>query len=99
MIPTVPACRRSGGGTVYKTHKASNTAFRTFGQVQPHMIQEEAPALAARRLAVVAWQILRHVLPSRPLDRDRYQGPVHANARDTSQRTCKAAYGDNHADF
>ncbi len=30
------------GGNVYRTHKASNTAFRTFGQVQPHLIQEEA---------------------------------------------------------
>ena len=30
------------GGTVFRTHKASNTAFRTFGQVQPHLIQEEA---------------------------------------------------------
>jgi xanthine dehydrogenase/oxidase len=36
-IPTFQA-----GGTVFKTHKASNTAFRTFGQVQPHLIQEEA---------------------------------------------------------
>ena len=36
-VPTFQA-----GGTVYRTHKASNTAFRTFGQVQPHMIQEEA---------------------------------------------------------
>ena len=30
------------GGNVYRTHKQSNTAFRTFGQVQPHLIQEEA---------------------------------------------------------
>ena len=29
-------------GTVYRTNKASNTAFRTFGQVQPHLILEEA---------------------------------------------------------
>jgi xanthine dehydrogenase/oxidase len=36
-IPTFQA-----GGNVYRTHKASNTAFRTFGQVQPHLIQEEA---------------------------------------------------------
>src|SRR5262249_53765715 len=30
------------GGNVHRTHKASNTAFRTFGQVQPHLVQEEA---------------------------------------------------------
>jgi xanthine dehydrogenase/oxidase len=30
------------GGTVYKTNKGSNTAFRTFGQVQPHLVLEEA---------------------------------------------------------
>ena len=30
------------GGNVYRTNKPSNTAFRTFGQIQPHLVQEEA---------------------------------------------------------
>ena len=30
------------GGTVYKTNKTSNTAMRTFGQVQPHLLLEDA---------------------------------------------------------
>jgi xanthine dehydrogenase/oxidase len=29
-------------GTVYKTNKPSNTAMRTFGQVQPHLLVEDA---------------------------------------------------------
>ena len=45
-IPTFQA-----GGTVFKTHKASNTAFRTFGQVQPHLIQEEAVERVAFELS------------------------------------------------
>lgn len=36
-IPTFQA-----GGNVYRTNKPSNTAFRTFGQIQPHLVQEEA---------------------------------------------------------
>jgi xanthine dehydrogenase/oxidase len=37
LVPTFQV-----GGNVHRTHKVSNTAFRTFGQVQPHLIQEEA---------------------------------------------------------
>jgi len=37
MVPTFQA-----SGTVFKTNKTSNTAMRTFGQVQPHLVLEDA---------------------------------------------------------
>ncbi len=44
----IPTFRASG--TVYRTNKASNTAMRTFGQVQPHLALEEAVEHAAHAL-------------------------------------------------
>ncbi|MDR3636017.1 MAG: molybdopterin-dependent oxidoreductase [Isosphaeraceae bacterium] len=44
----IPTFRASG--TVYRTNKASNTAMRTFGQVQPHLALEEAVEHAAHEL-------------------------------------------------
>ncbi|WP_406698075.1 molybdopterin cofactor-binding domain-containing protein [Singulisphaera sp. Ch08] len=45
----IPTFRASG--TVYRTNKASNTAMRTFGQVQPHLALEEAVEHAAHELS------------------------------------------------
>lgn len=44
----VPTFRSAG--TAYKTHKTSNTAMRTFGQVQPHLLLEDA-------IEHVAWEL------------------------------------------
>lgn len=38
-------------GTVYKTNKTSNTAMRTFGQVQPHLLLEDAVEHVAHDLS------------------------------------------------
>jgi len=37
-------------GTVYRTNKPSNTAFRTFGNIQPYVFREEAIEHAAHQL-------------------------------------------------
>ena len=37
-------------GTVYRTNKASNTAFRTFGNIQPYVIREDAMEHVAHQL-------------------------------------------------
>jgi xanthine dehydrogenase/oxidase len=39
------------GGTVYRTNKPSNTAFRTFGTVQPYAVFEDAIEHAAHELS------------------------------------------------
>ena len=46
-------------GTVYRTNKTSNTAFRTFGTVQPYLMLEEAVEHAAHRLGVPAEDLRR----------------------------------------
>jgi len=58
------------GGNVYRTHKASNTAFRTFGQVQPHLIQEEAIERVAFELSQ---RTGRRVLPEEIRRRNLYR--------------------------
>ncbi len=48
------------GGTVYRTNKPSNTAFRTFGNIQPYVFREEAIEHAAHQLGKA---LGRRVLP------------------------------------
>ncbi len=54
QIPTFQA-----NGTVYRTHKPSNTAFRTFGTVQPYLVFEDAVEQAAHQLGVLPEQLRR----------------------------------------
>jgi xanthine dehydrogenase/oxidase len=63
-IPTFAA-----SGTVYRTHKTSNTAMRTFGQVQPHLALEEAVEHAAHELSK---RLGQRVLPEEVRRRNLY---------------------------
>ncbi|MBA4192022.1 MAG: xanthine dehydrogenase [Planctomycetaceae bacterium] len=74
-IPTFQA-----GGTVFKTHKASNTAFRTFGQVQPHLIQEEAVERVAFELSK---QLGRKVRAEEVRKKNMYNSAAFENAAST----------------
>lgn len=74
-IPTFQA-----GGTVFKTHKASNTAFRTFGQVQPHLIQEEAVERVAFELSK---QLGRTVRAEEVRSKNLYRSAGFENAAST----------------
>jgi xanthine dehydrogenase/oxidase len=57
-------------GTVYRTNKASNTAFRTFGNIQPYVIREDAMEHMAHRLT----QLLgRKVLPEEVRRKNLYR--------------------------
>ncbi len=57
-------------GTVYRTNKASNTAFRTFGNIQPYVIREDAMEHMAHHLS----QILgRKVLPEEVRRKNLYR--------------------------
>ena len=47
-------------GTVYRTNKPSNTAFRTFGNIQPYVIREDAVEHMAHQLSKT---LGRRVLP------------------------------------
>ncbi len=68
------------GGNVYRTHKASNTAFRTFGQVQPHLIQEEAIERVAFELSLRSG---RRVLPEDVRRRNLYRSAGFVDADST----------------
>jgi xanthine dehydrogenase/oxidase len=74
-IPTFQA-----SGSVYRTHKASNTAFRTFGQVQPHLIQEEAIERVAFELSR---RNGRRVLPEEVRRRNLYRSSALDDADST----------------
>jgi xanthine dehydrogenase/oxidase len=74
-IPTFQAA-----GNVYRTHKASNTAFRTFGQVQPHLIQEEAIERVAFELSL---RTGRRVLPEEIRRRNLYRSAGYDEADTT----------------
>ncbi len=74
-IPTFQA-----GGTVYRTHKTSSTAFRTFGQVQPHLVQEEAIEHVAFELSRRSG---RRVLPEEIRRRNLYRSADFENAEST----------------
>jgi xanthine dehydrogenase/oxidase len=74
-IPTFQAA-----GNVYRTHKSSNTAFRTFGQVQPHLIQEEAIERVAFELSLSTG---RRVLPEEIRRRNLYRSAGYEEADTT----------------
>ncbi len=57
-------------GTVYKTNKTSNTAFRTFGNIQPYVIREEAMEHAAHQLSKT---LGRKVLPEEVRRKNLYR--------------------------
>ncbi|MBI3930292.1 MAG: molybdopterin-dependent oxidoreductase [Armatimonadetes bacterium] len=46
-------------GTVYRTHKPSNTAFRTFGTVQPYLVLEDAVEQLSHRLGLLPEKVRR----------------------------------------
>lgn len=54
QVPTFQA-----NGTVYRTHKASNTAFRTFGTVQPYLVLEDAIEKVADELGIEPEELRR----------------------------------------
>ncbi len=67
-------------GNVYRTHKTSNTAFRTFGQVQPHLVQEEAIERVAFELSGSTG---RRVLPEEIRRRNLYRSGDYNEADST----------------
>ena len=75
QIPTFQA-----RGNVYRTHKTSNTAFRTFGQVQPHLIQEEAIERVAFELSQ---RTGRRVLPEEIRRHNLYRSAGYGEADST----------------
>lgn len=60
-------------GTVYRTNKPSNTAFRTFGTVQPYAVFEDAIEQVAHRLSKTTG---RRVLPEEIRRKNLYQDGV-----------------------
>ena len=56
-------------GTVYRTNKTSNTAFRTFGNIQPYVIREDAIEHVAHELS----RTLGEVLPEEIRRRNMYR--------------------------
>src|SRR5262249_30967207 len=54
------ARRFQANGVVYRTNKSSNTAFRTFGNIQPYVIREDAIEHVAHELSEIT---KRRVLP------------------------------------
>jgi xanthine dehydrogenase/oxidase len=68
------------GGNVYRTHQQSNTAFRTFGQVQPHLIQEEAIERVAFELSQ---RTGRRVRPEEIRRRNLYRSAGYEEADST----------------
>jgi xanthine dehydrogenase/oxidase len=65
MVPTFQA-----NGTVYRTNKSSNTAFRTFGNIQPYVIREEAMEQVAHHLSQ---KLGRRVLPEEVRRKNLYR--------------------------
>ena len=57
-------------GTVYRTNKTSNTAFRTFGNIQPYVIREEAMEHVAHQLSKA---LGRRVLPEEVRGKNLYR--------------------------
>jgi xanthine dehydrogenase/oxidase len=68
------------GGNVYRTNKTSNTAFRTFGQIQPHLIQEEAIERVAFELSR---RTGRRVLPEEIRRKNLYRSADFSDADST----------------
>lgn len=65
MVPTFQA-----SGTVYRTNKPSNTAFRTFGNIQPYVVRENAVEHAAHELSRT---LGRRVLPEEIRRKNMYR--------------------------
>jgi xanthine dehydrogenase/oxidase len=66
-------------GTVYRTNKPSNTAFRTFGSVQPYAVFEDAIEHVAHRLSR---SLGRRVLPEEIRRKNLYRtGEIDGSAR------------------
>ncbi len=63
-------------GTVYRTNKTSNTAFRTFGNIQPYVIREDAIGHVAHRLSITQG---RTVLPEEIRRKNLYRNATTAN--------------------
>jgi xanthine dehydrogenase molybdopterin-binding subunit B len=63
-------------GTVYRTNKTSNTAFRTFGNIQPYVIREDAIEHAAHQLSHT---LGREVLPEELRRKNLYRDAVTKN--------------------
>jgi xanthine dehydrogenase/oxidase len=57
-------------GTVYRTNKTSNTAFRTFGNIQPYVIREDAMEHVAHHLSRT---LGRKVLPEEVRRKNLYR--------------------------
>ena len=57
-------------GTVYRTNKTSNTAFRTFGNIQPYVIREDAIEHVAHQLSRT---LGREVLPEEIRRKNMYR--------------------------
>ncbi|ODU00249.1 MAG: xanthine dehydrogenase, partial [Planctomycetes bacterium SCN 63-9] len=65
MVPTFQA-----NGTVYRTNKPSNTAFRTFGNIQPYVVRENAIEHVAHELSRT---LGRRVLPEEIRRKNMYR--------------------------
>jgi xanthine dehydrogenase/oxidase len=71
-------------GTVYRTNKPSNTAFRTFGTVQPYTVFEDAIEQVAHRLSQ---SLGRRVLPEEIRRKNLYRTGVIQGETKTFDRT------------
>ena len=67
-------------GTVYRTNKPSNTAFRTFGKVQPYVIREDAIEHVAHQLSQT---LGRKVLPEEIRRKNLYRTGTHEGVSTT----------------
>ena len=68
------------GGTVYKTNKTSNTAMRTFGQVQPHLLVEDA-------IEHVAFDLRKKTGKNITAEEIRRQNLYHSSEYETADAT------------
>jgi xanthine dehydrogenase/oxidase len=71
-------------GTVYRTNKPSNTAFRTFGTVQPYAVFEDAIEQVAHRLSQTTG---RRVLPEEIRRKNLYRTGVIQGSTKVFDRT------------
>jgi xanthine dehydrogenase/oxidase len=71
-------------GTVYRTNKPSNTAFRTFGTVQPYAVFEDAIEQVAHQLSQT---LGRRVLPEEIRRKNLYRTGVIQGSRKVFDRT------------
>jgi len=66
-------------GAVYRTNKPSNTAFRTFGSVQPYAVFEDAIEQVAHRLTQA---LGRRILPEEIRRKNMYRdGEIHGSTK------------------